>query len=103
MAIHEQDPDGYQLQVWAVPAPTGEGFAARLTVRRFPTLRVVFEDESSSEGTGWALPQQALAAALDRGRQFIRNNSTDRAVWACTAAPGAIQDSAMTLARRRQQ
>ena len=73
---------GYQLEVWVVPSPSGRGYSARLAVRRTPTLCLVYEDESVSEGAGWALPQQALAAGFERGRQFIRIDTMDRATQA---------------------
>ena len=62
-----------------LPSPSGRGYSVRLAVRRTPTLRLVYEDESVSEGAGWALPQQALAAGFERARQFIRIDTMERA------------------------
>lgn len=90
----EEGVGGYQLEVWVVPSLSGRGFAARLAVRRMPTLCLAFEDESVSEGAAWALPQQALAAGFERARQFIRIDTMDRATQAVEGGPAVVSRSA---------
>lgn len=79
MKLFDEGLDGYQLQVWAVPSLAGLGYRTRLTVRQLPTLILVYEDETASDATGWASPQEALAAGLERGRKFVRIDMLCRA------------------------
>jgi hypothetical protein len=87
---------GYQLEVWVVPSPSGRGYSARVTVRRTPTLCLVYEDESVGEGAGWALSQQALAAGFERARQFVRIDTMDRAAQAAQSG-NAVANSNVGL------
>ena len=65
------DPHGYKVELRLLPAPTGDAYMAQVVVRQLPSLSEVFEDRLTGGGLGWELPQQALAAALARGRQFV--------------------------------
>ena len=76
------DADGYRMEAWAAQAPSGEGYAARVVVRRLPALGIVFEDESIGDTGLWGSSQQALAAALERGRQFVRMQALGKVMQA---------------------
>lgn len=72
MASFDDDGNGYRMEAWASRARSGKGYVARVVVRQLPAMDVVFEDESTGDTGVWGVPQQALAAALERGRQFVR-------------------------------
>jgi hypothetical protein len=81
---------GYRVELRLLPMASGDAYMAEVVVRQLPSLSEVFEDRLTAGGPGWALPQQALAAALARGRQYVCER-------ACHAPPN---DDPMSPPRR---
>ena len=78
--VSSTGPHGYKVELRLLPTPSGDAYMAEVVVRQLPSLTEVFEDRLTGGGLGWELPQHALAAALARGRQYVRER-------ACGSAP----------------
>lgn len=69
----DETADLYTIHVSAAVLEQGLGYAATLVVRQLPSNAEVLSTASPADG-GWATPQDALAAALARGRRFVREH-----------------------------
>ena len=50
----------------------GDGYTATVVVNRPPGACEVYRDEVLARGHRWARPDEALAYAIGKGREFVR-------------------------------
>ena len=78
MQFDERDVGDYRIYAGALEGPMGDGYIAALIVQRVrgvPAPREALRDESLACGHRWASPGDALAYALSKAQEAIRNRS----------------------------
>lgn len=85
--------DGYRLEAYAQRLPADAGFVAQVVVRQLPAMEVVFEDPPGAATGVWAAPQQALVAALERGRCFVLMRARGKVMQAASGISRAPDDA----------
>lgn len=71
-AIHDAG-SGFAIDVSWVALASGTCYAGKVVVRHLPSQAEIFTERAINGGQGWRSPQEALAAALARGRRYIRD------------------------------
>ena len=69
---------GFAIDANSVPLVSGTRYGAEVMVRQLPSQNEMFSDRSINGGQGWFTPQEALAAALARGRRYVREQFLDQ-------------------------
>jgi len=78
MQFDERDVGDYRIYAGALEGPMGDGYIAALIVQRVhgvPAPREALRDESLACGHRWASPADALAYAMSKAQDAIRNRS----------------------------
>jgi len=78
MQFDERDVGDYRIYAGALEGPMGDGYIATLIVQRVhgvPAPREALRDESLACGHRWASPADALAYAMSKAQEAIRNRS----------------------------
>lgn len=95
----------YSIQVSALADANQPGYLARVVVKELPGMREVFRDDVLPQEQTWPQLQEALAAALARGQQFVRfalcrriaeGVEDDAAAWEAMLTGLAHRATAMT-------
>jgi len=78
MQFDEREVGDYRIYAGALEGPMGDGYIAALIVQRVhgvPAPREALRDESLACGHRWASPADALAYAMSKAQDAIRNRS----------------------------
>jgi hypothetical protein len=79
MHFDERDIGDYRIFAGALEAPRGDGYIAAMIVQRLQGVpgapREALRDESLACGHRWASPSDALAYAMSKAQEAIRNRS----------------------------
>jgi hypothetical protein len=79
MRFDECQEGDYRIFVGAMEAPGGDGYTAAVVVERLPGARhakaEAFRDESLACGYRWPSADAAMAYAMNRAREMVRNGS----------------------------
>jgi len=78
MHFDERDVGDYRIYAGALEGPMGDGYIAALIVQRVhgvPVPREALRDESLACGHRWASAADALAYAMSKAQEAIRNRS----------------------------
>lgn len=78
MHFDEREVGDYRIYAGALEGPLGDGYIAALIVQRVhgvPAPREALRDESLACGHRWASPTDALAYAISKALDAIRNRS----------------------------
>ena len=79
MHFDERNVGDYRIFAGALEGPQGDGYIAAMIVQRVrgaPGVpREVLRDESLACGHRWASPNDALAYAINKAQEAIRNRS----------------------------
>jgi hypothetical protein len=74
----ERNVGDYRIYAGALEAPRGDGYIAAMIVQRVhgvPAPREALRDESLACGHRWESPADALAYAITKAQEAIRNRS----------------------------
>ena len=79
MHFDERNVGDYRIFAGALEAPVGDGYIAAMIVQRVQGVpgapREALRDESLACGHRWASPDDALAYAIGKAQDAIRNRS----------------------------
>ena len=82
MYFDEREMGEYRIFAGALEAPKGDGYTATMIVQRVqgvPAPREVLRDEGLACGHRWASPAEALAYAIRKAQQAIRDGAPQQA------------------------
>jgi hypothetical protein len=84
MHFDERNVGDYRIFAGALEGPQGDGFIAAMIVQRVKGVagapREVLRDESLACGHRWESPDDALAYAMSKAQEAIRNRSSQLTV-----------------------
>ena len=79
MQFDERTLGDYRIYAGALEAPMGDGYIAAMIVQRVHGVtapREAYRDESVACGHRWPSAEAAIAYAMNRAAEFIRQRST---------------------------